>query len=67
MCRVIAWEPVPHFRNFLIYGQQLNAMEDLIAIRENVVSDVAGKEVEMTVPGRGIWGTASVDQLNIDP
>jgi hypothetical protein len=30
------------------------------------VSHVGGKDVEMVVPSRGIWGTAGIDGLNID-
>ena len=35
--------------------------------RDTVVSDVSGATVKVHVPQRGIWGTASVDGLNVDP
>ena len=63
---MIAWEPVPDFRNFLIYGRQLNRQEELIHIRDKLVSDKSGEELNITIPRTGIWGTASVGSLNID-
>lgn len=65
-CRVVTWEPVPHFRAFLEYNSQLNHLEGLIAIRDNAVAEVSGKVYNMVVPGRGIWGTAGIDGLNVD-
>ena len=65
-CRVITWEPVPHFRAFLEYNRQLNHLEDLIEIRDTAVSDAGGGVHDLTVPNRGIWGTAGFDGLNID-
>ncbi|KAL3927226.1 MAG: hypothetical protein SGPRY_002922 [Prymnesium sp.] len=66
-CRVVAWEPVPAFRNFLRAAAQLNNLSHSIHIRPTVVSDVSGETVQMQVPEGGIWGTASVDGLNVDP
>ena len=37
-----------------------------IDLRSSVVSDTAGKEVEVVAPSRGIWGTAGIGGLNID-
>ncbi|KAK9818128.1 hypothetical protein WJX72_007587 [[Myrmecia] bisecta] len=65
-CRVIAWEPVPHFRAFFEYAVRLNGLAHLVAIRPRVVADEAGNMYELTVPQRGIWGTASVGGGNID-
>ena len=65
-CRVIAWEPVPHFRAFLAYNRQLNHLEDLIEIRDRAVVEVGGLMYNLTVPQRGIWGTAGIGGLNID-
>ncbi|KAA6428036.1 MAG: hypothetical protein FRX49_02697 [Trebouxia sp. A1-2] len=65
-CRVITWEPVPHFRAFLEYNRQLNHLEDLIDIRDTAVAEVSGVTYDLTVPQRGIWGTAGIGGLNID-
>ena len=32
-CRVIAWEPVPHFRDFFKYGVAVNGFGHLIQVR----------------------------------
>ena len=66
-CRVVAWEPVPVFRAFVEAAAQINNLTDRIHLRAAVVSDVAGRKVNMTVPLKGIWGTASVGGLNVDP
>lgn len=67
MCRrVVAWEPVPHFRLFFMYGLQLNQYGGLVQIRTNAVADKAGTTYELVVPQRGIWGTASINGANID-
>ena len=66
LCRVISWEPVPHFRAFLEYNRQLNHLEDLIDIRATAVAEVSGVIYNLTVPSRGIWGTAGIGGLNID-
>ena len=72
-CRVLAWEPVPVFRAFIELAAQLNNVSHMIHVRHAVVSDTAGKEVEISVPTKGIWGTASVSTawakngLNVDP
>ena len=46
-CRVLAWEPVPVFRAFIELAAQLNNVSHLIHVRHAVVSDTAGKEVEI--------------------
>ena len=65
-CRVLAFEPVPHFRAFFEYNVHLNGLEKLIEIRSNIVSNVSGLDLTMVVPSNGIWGTAGIDGLNID-
>ena len=35
--------------------------------RPHAVSDKAGEQVQLLVPQRGIWGTASIGGANIDP
>ena len=66
-CRVVAWEPVPTFRAFVEAAAALNNLTDRIHLRSAVVSDVPGMRVNITVPLKGIWGTASVGGLNVDP
>ncbi len=66
LCRVLAFEPVPHFRAFLEYNIHLNNVQHLVDVRPNVVSFVAGQVMTMVVPTTGIWGTASIDGLNQD-
>ncbi|KAL6746244.1 hypothetical protein V8C86DRAFT_3149980 [Haematococcus lacustris] len=65
-CRVLAFEPVPHFHAFLEYSVHLNGLAHLVDMRSNVVSHETGKTMEMFVPSRGIWGTAGIGGLNID-
>ena len=65
-CRVIAWEPVPHFRAFLEYAVALNNFTAMVEVRPSVVADKLGEPYTLTVPQRGIWGTASVNGGNID-
>ncbi|GAX85604.1 hypothetical protein CEUSTIGMA_g13019.t1 [Chlamydomonas eustigma] len=65
-CRVIAFEPVPHFRAFLEYNLHLNNLQHLVEVKPNVVSNVHMKPMKMVVPSSGIWGTAGIDGLNID-
>jgi hypothetical protein len=36
-------------------------------VRENIIGDEHGKELTIVVPQRGIWGTAGVGGMNIDP
>ncbi len=31
-CRVVAWEPVPHFRDFFLYAVALNGFQHLIQV-----------------------------------
>jgi hypothetical protein len=66
-CHVLAWEPVPTFRAFLALGAALNNATDRLHVRSAVVGNVSGQSVNVRVPERGIWGTASVDGLNVDP
>ena len=65
-CKVIAFEPVPHFGAFFEYSMHLNGLSDRIIILKNVVSNVSGSTVEMVVPSHGIWGTAGIGGHNID-
>ena len=66
-CRVVAWEPVPIFRAFVETAARLNNLTHRIHLRSAVVSDVPGVRINLTVPLKGIWGTASVNGLNVDP
>ena len=66
-CRVLAWEPVPAFRAFVAAALRLNNLTHRVHLRPAVVSDVPGVPINMTVPLKGIWGTASVGGLNVDP
>ena len=66
-CRVVAWEPVPVFRAFVETAAALNNLTHRIHLRSAVVSDVPGVRINLTVPLKGIWGTASVNGLNVDP
>jgi FkbM family methyltransferase len=66
-CRVVAWEPVPAFRAFVQLALRLNNLTHRVHLRPAVISDVAGMNITMTVPLKGIWGTASVGGLNVDP
>lgn len=65
-CRVIAWEPVPTFRAFFETAAALNNLSHRIHIRHSVVSDLPGRNISLTVPLRGIWGTASIQGANVD-
>ena len=65
-CRVIAWEPVPHFRAFMEYGLALNGLGTLVHVRPFVAASAPGETYKLVVPQRGIWGTASVNGGNID-
>ena len=66
-CRVVAWEPVPIFRAFVETAVALNNLSHRVHIRSAVVSDAPGQRINLTVPTKGIWGTASVNGLNVDP
>ena len=66
-CRVVAWEPVPMFRQFIEAAAALNNLTSRIHVRPAVMSSVAGQIINLTVPLKGIWGTASVGGLNVDP
>jgi FkbM family methyltransferase len=66
-CRVIVFEPVPHFRAFLEYNVLRNDLQHLVDIVGSVVSHMTGgPELKLVVPSNGIWGTAGIDGLNID-
>ncbi|KAG1673075.1 hypothetical protein FOA52_013144 [Chlamydomonas sp. UWO 241] len=65
-CRVLAFEPVPHFRAFLEYSVALNGLGHLVDVRSEVVSHVSNETLTLVVPSRGYWGTAGIDGLNID-
>lgn len=64
---MVAFEPVPHFFAFFEYSVHVNGLAQLIDMRKQVVSAEGSGEVIMTVPSRGIWGTASIGGSNIDP
>ena len=64
---MVAWEPVPVFRQFIEAAARINNLTHMIHLRPAVVSDVSGATVEGQVPERGYWGTASVNGLNVDP
>ena len=66
LCRVLAWEPVPQFRAFMEYGILLNGIEKQVHVRPFVAASIPGETYKLTVPQRGIWGTASVNGGNID-
>ncbi|KAG1672226.1 hypothetical protein FOA52_002927 [Chlamydomonas sp. UWO 241] len=65
-CRVVAFEPVPHFHAFFEYSVHANGLTGLIDIRQVLVSAEGSKNMTMVVPSRGIWGTASIGGANID-
>lgn len=66
-CRVVAWEPVPYFAAFFKYGMIRSQLVHLIELREAIVGETDGEELTIIVPNRGIWGTAGVGGMNIDP
>ena len=66
-CRVVAWEPVPYFAAFFKYGMIRSQLVHRIELREAVVGETDGEELTIIVPNRGIWGTAGVGGMNIDP
>lgn len=49
-CRVIAWEPVPLFRDFFKYGVAINGFGHLIQ-----ASAALAPAVGFTVQGQGLW------------
>lgn len=65
-CRVIGFEPVPHFRAFFEYSVYFNDFQELVTIHSEVVNDQHNGTVRFVVPARGIWGTAGIDGANID-
>jgi hypothetical protein len=54
LCRVIAFEPVPHFHAFLEYSVHLNGFAHLVDMRGNVISHETGKTMEMVRGGGGV-------------
>ena len=42
--RVLAFEPVPHFRAFLEYNVHINNFQHLVEVKPNVVSE--GRDLE---------------------
>ena len=67
MCRVLAFEPVPHFRAFLEYNVHVNNLQHLVEVHSSIVSHSHNQPMTMVVPSGGIWGTAGIDGHNIDP
>ena len=67
-CRVVSWEPVPAFRALLSLKIRLNNVSDRVHVRAAVVSDDSSvSQVELAVPHRGLWGTASLRSMdNVD-
>ncbi|KAG2497660.1 hypothetical protein HYH03_004399 [Edaphochlamys debaryana] len=65
-CRVIAYEPVPHFRWFLEYNVHINGLSHRVDVRAAAVSNQTSQALRMVVPSTGIWGTAGLGGLNID-
>lgn len=55
VCRVIAWEPVPHFRAFSEAAIMVNNVSHLVELRPKVVSARDEMEVKMQV-GRSAIG-----------
>ena len=66
-CEVIAFEPVPLFRAFVRYNLQANGISHKVHLRPRVASNEDGRKLAVTVPQAGIWGTAGVNALNVDP
>ncbi|GAB4819835.1 hypothetical protein N2152v2_006881 [Parachlorella kessleri] len=65
-CRVVAWEPVPHFAAFLEYGLLRNNLTHLVELRHAIVGDDHLAKLLIVAPKRGSWGTAGVNGVNID-
>jgi len=77
-CRVVAWEPVPRFRSFFDAALLLNPrLASSVEVRGAAACDHDSPSsvsppsepslgVALTVPERGVWGTASVGGANID-
>eukprot|EP00884_Botryococcus_braunii_P020612 jgi/Botrbrau1/7234/Bobra.0021s0018.1 len=65
-CRVMVWEPVPHFRAFLEYGLQVNNLLGIVDLHATVVAPESDKQYEVLVPQQGIWGAAGIGGVNID-
>ncbi|GMH44297.1 hypothetical protein BSKO_12231 [Bryopsis sp. KO-2023] len=66
-CRVVTWEPIPHYREFLEYGVVANNLTHMIDIRGKVVGLRSNETYEMQAPQKGNWGVASIDGKNIFP
>ena len=65
-CRVVAWEPVPRFRAYLLASVALNRLAHRVTVRDRVASDSARLAVTMRVPLLR-WDISSVDGLNLIP
>ena len=57
---------MPDFHAFLEYNLHVNGLAHLVDVRQLIVSAQSGIMLNMTVPSRGIWGTAGIAGLNID-
>ncbi|MEW5304387.1 MAG: hypothetical protein WDW36_006998 [Sanguina aurantia] len=67
-CRVVAWEPVPLFRAFLMYSAALNNVSHLVSVRGAAVGRTHGSTLNITIPKLNVgtyWGLASVDGNNV--
>ncbi|GMH44326.1 hypothetical protein BSKO_12260 [Bryopsis sp. KO-2023] len=64
-CRVVTWEPIPHYRDFLTYGVVANNLTHLVEVRGKVVGLRSGETYEMQAPEKGNWGVASINGHNI--
>ncbi|EFN60043.1 hypothetical protein CHLNCDRAFT_133271 [Chlorella variabilis] len=65
-CRVVAWEPVPHFAAYFKYALLRNNMTRAVELRDGIVSNSSGTPRTILAPQRGIWGTAGIDGKNLD-
>ena len=54
-CRVIGFEPVPHFYAFYEYNMHVNSLLPLVDMRTNVISHESGKKMQV---GGGSKGNA---------
>eukprot|EP00878_Enallax_costatus_P032966 GHUV01036326.1.p1 GENE.GHUV01036326.1~~GHUV01036326.1.p1 ORF type:complete len:391 (+),score=73.39 GHUV01036326.1:262-1434(+) len=66
-CRVVAWEPVPQFLAFLSHNLARNNLSHKVEVRPTVVAKPPGSKKVVVIPSHGIWGTAGIAGLNVDP
>ena len=52
---------------FVAWGVAANGLGHLLQLDNRVVSDSSEKTLRMSVPSRGVWGTASVQGMNNNP